>query len=260
MLPEQPLNIAALVSVGQHPLSRRERRADQDGRAVELALSLSAQPPQLVHVGAARNDALRLYLGMGLKQLTVLEANADTDAVPALVDHLREQSLDIILTGVRAECGEGSGMLPYALAAGLGWPMVARIVSVVAVEEGYAEVWQALPRGQRRAIRVPLPFVASVDPAAAPARQSAFGRGQQGQIIAQPCATESDQARATWQQQPAKARPKRLAVASGGTAAERMKAATAKPQGQGGRVLTDGTDREKAEAILEYLVAEGVVG
>lgn len=271
MLPEarstalagQPLKIAVLVSVGQHPLSRRERRADQDARAVELALSLSADRPSLIHVGSARNESLRAYLGMGLNDLTVLSAEPDADAVPALANYLRDQAqehqVDIVLTGVRAECGEGSGLLPYAVADQLGWPMVPRIVSVVSIEDGHAEVWQALPRGQRRALRVPLPFVASVDPAADPARQSAFGPAQRGTIDALPCTAEPDHARANWQQHPAKRRPKRLAVAKGGTAAERMKAATAKPQRQGGQVITEGTDREKAEAILARLVAEGVV-
>lgn len=254
-----PLNVAALVSVGQHPLSRRERRADQDARAVELALSLTPELPSLIHVGSDQSDALRTYLGMGLTELTVLNADPDADAVPALVEYLRGQDFNIVLTGVRAECGEGSGLLPYVIADRLGWPMVPRIVSVISVADGYAEVWQALPRGQRRALRVPLPFVASVDPAAEPARQSAFGPAQRGQIVAQPCSAEPDQARATWHQHPAKPRSKRLAVAKGGTAAERMKAATAKPQGQGGQVLTEGTDREKAKAILERLVAEGVV-
>ncbi len=267
MLPEsrsktmasQAMKIAALVSVGQHPLSRRERRADQDARAVELALSLSPELPSLIHVGSARNESLRAYLGMGLNNLKVLNADQDVDAVPALASYLGEQALDIVLTGVRAECGEGSGLLPYAVADQLGWPIVPRIVSVVSIAGGYAEVWQALPRGQRRALRVPLPFVASVDPAAEPARQSAFGPAQRGSIDSRPCAAEPDQARANWQQHPAKPRPKRLAVAKGGTAAERMKAATAKPQGQGGQVITEGTDREKAEAILARLVAEGVV-
>lgn len=267
MLPEtlsnapvgQPLKVAALVSIGQHPLSRRERRADQDARALQLALSLSPELPSLIHVGSAQSEALRAYLGMGLTELTVLKADADADAVLALVEHLRDQDLNIVLTGVRAECGEGSGLLPYAVADQLGWPMVPRIVSVVSIADGYAEVWQALPRGQRRALRVPLPFVASVDPAAEPARQSAFGPAQRGKIDSRPCAPEPDQARANWQQHPAKPRPKRLAVAKGGTAAERMKAATAKPQGQGGQVITEGTDREKAEAILARLVAEGVV-
>ena len=127
MLPEslskalagQPLKIAALVSVGQHPLSRRERQADQDSRAVELALSLSPQLPSLIHVGSAQNNALRAYLGMGLNNVTVLNADPDADAVPALADYLRDQPLDIVLTGVRAECGEGSGLLPYAVASQL---------------------------------------------------------------------------------------------------------------------------------------------
>jgi electron transfer flavoprotein beta subunit len=197
---------------------------------------------------------------MGPDQLTVLKTAPDADAVPTLIDHLRSRKPDIVLTGVRAETGEGSGIVPYAVAHGLGWPMVSRIVEIVSIEDGAAMVWQALPRGQRRAIRVPLPFVASVDSAAPPARQSAFGPGQRGRFIEREVSQTPDTAKATWEERPVKHRPKRLAlVSSGGTAAERMKAATAKPQGQGGQVLAEESDREKAQAILNCLIAEGVV-
>lgn len=260
MSPEYAVNIATLVSIGQHPRSRRAGRADQDARALELALAVSSEPPELVHVGATQNDALRGYLGMGPEQLTVLKATPDADAVPALINYLKDRQLDIVFTGVRAETGEASGLVPYAVAHGLGWPMVSRIVGVVSIDDGVAMVWQALPRGQRRAIRVPLPFIASVDSAAPPPRQSAFGPAQRGQIVELDVSATVDAARANWEERPAKPRPKRLVVASsGGTAADRMKAATAKPRGQGGQVLVEGTDREKAVAILDTLIAEGVV-
>ena len=66
----QPLTVAALVSVGRHPVTGRPRRAEFDARAVELGLSLApGEALRLVHAGARTPDsdsALRGYLGISL--------------------------------------------------------------------------------------------------------------------------------------------------------------------------------------------------
>ncbi len=251
--------VATLVSVGRHPESGRARRAKQDARAVELGLKMAGTACRLVHVGDTTEPALRHYLGMGLPQLSALQAGPDADAVPALARHLNEHPADIVLTGIRAESGEASGMVPYLLAERLGWPLVSRIADIQTVENGVADVLQALPGGQRRLLRVSLPFVATVDDAASEARQYAFGPGRRGELAISVADTTVDEDRQGWQEMPAKPRPKRLNVVKAKSAADRFKAATAKPQGQGGKVIRDGTDREKAEAIMTLLVAEGVV-
>lgn len=254
-----PLNIAALVSIGQHPASGRARRASQDARAVELGLELAGTDTRVVHAGAPNEAALRQYLGMGLPGLTLLSADPQADAVPTLADYFQHEPADIILAGVCAEGGEASGMLPYLLAEWLGWPIVPRIAGFRHINEHEAEVLQALPRGQRRALKVTLPFVATVDNAAPEPRQFAFGPGQRGQINAIEAPAMLDVERTQWQEKPAKPRPKRLSVTKAASAADRFKAATAKPQGQGGQILKQESDQEKAQAILDLLVAEGVV-
>lgn len=256
---ETSLNIAALVSVGQHPVSGRSRRADQDARAVELGLTLAGRSLSLVHAGDAGEPALRQYLGMGLHSMTVLQETPEADAASSLLQHFATHPTDIVLTGVRAERGEASGLLPYLLAEWLGWPLVPRVAQVRAVENGRAEVLQALPRGQRRALTVPLPFIATVDSAAPGARQTAFGPGQRGRFDIQPGVAQADLARAEWMETEARPRPKRLNVVKAKSAAERFKAATAKPQGQGGQVMKQESNREKAQAIFDLLVAEGVI-
>jgi electron transfer flavoprotein alpha/beta subunit len=65
---------------------------------------------------ATTRRALRAYLGMGLEQLHVLEQPAGADALPVLVDYLRDAGAQLVLTGSQAETGEGSGMLPFLLA------------------------------------------------------------------------------------------------------------------------------------------------
>ncbi|GGO84680.1 electron transfer flavoprotein subunit beta [Marinobacterium nitratireducens] len=253
------LKIVALVSVGQHPKSGRARRAEQDARAVELGLNLCGEKVQVLHAGDVAEESLRSYAGMGLKQLRVLQQAAGADASVALGDYLSEHLPDIVLTGVRAESGESSGMTPYLLAEKLGWPLVTRIADIARIENGEAEILQALPRGQRRAIRVRLPFVASVDNAAAAPRQSAYGPGRRAELENLPWVETADEVRAAFEEAPARKRPKRLKMVKAKTAAERFKAATAKSQGGGGRVIKDQPPHEQAQAIFDLLLEEGVL-
>ena len=129
-------------------------------------------------------------------------------------------------------------MLPFLLAERLGWPLVVGLAEVEKVEDGSAQVLQALPRGQRRRLRVRLPFVASVDNAAPVARQSAFGPARRGEIEAHEVEVVDDPLLAEDSLQPARPRPKRLKVIKAKTGAERMKAATAKASGGTGLGLS----------------------
>ena len=253
------LNIVALVSVGAHPTSGRPRRAEQDARAVELGLSLAGERLQVLHAGDPQQEALRAYLGMGLEQIKVLEQPAKSDALPVLVDYLADSNVQLVLTGSQAETGEGSGMLPFLLAEQLGWPLVVGLAAVEQVNNGMAQVLQALPRGQRRRLKVRLPFIASVDNAAPAARQSAFGPARRGQLHACEVAIVDDSLLAQAQLQAARPRPKRLKVIKAKTGAERMKAATAKAAGGGGQVLKELSPQAGAEAIFKLLVEEGVL-
>ena len=259
MSPDRDVRIAALLSIGLHPASGRARSAAQDARAVELGLRLAGQAVRLLHVGGEDEETLRRYLGMGAPRIDVLPATGEDDAVSPLVNHFQSQPADVILAGMRSERGEASGMLPYLLAERLGLPLVPRIADIRRLDETSAEVLQALPRGQRRALRVPLPFVATVDDAAPPPRQYAYGRAKRGFLETIDAVAAVDEHRAAWQKTTPQARPKRLNVVKAKSAAARFKAATAKAKNQGGTIIRDGTDREKAEALMELLLAEGVI-
>ena len=253
------LNIVALVSVGAHPTSGRPRRAEQDARAVELGLCLAGERLQVLHAGDPQQDALRAYLGMGLDQITVLEQPANSDALPVLVDYLADSNAQLVLTGSQAETGEGSGMLPFLLAESLGWPLVVGLAQVESIDGNSALVLQALPRGQRRRLKVRLPFLATVDNAAPKPRQSAYGPARRGVLQADEVEVIDDELLAVATLQPAKPRPKRLKVIKAKSGADRMKAATAKASGGGGQVLKGVTAQAGAEAILKLLIEEGVV-
>ncbi|MFT5720089.1 MAG: electron transfer flavoprotein beta subunit [Motiliproteus sp.] len=263
------LKIVSLVSIGKHPTSGRARRAEQDGRAVELGMMLADASGDkhrltVIHAGDGQQPALRSYAGMGLESVRVLQMQESADAVKPLSDYLHKQAPDIILTGVRAENGESSGMLPYLLAEALGWPLVPRIANILSINDGVAEILQALPRGQRRALAVRLPFIASVDNAAPEPRQSAFGPASRALMDQQRSPSDADAevedaVRSAWSESPARKRPKRLKIVKAKTAAARFKAATAKPQGAGGKILKDQTAGEQAQAIFELLLEEGVL-
>ncbi|KAF1051278.1 MAG: hypothetical protein GAK43_02476 [Stenotrophomonas maltophilia] len=253
------LNIVTLVSVGAHPTSGRARRAEQDARAVELGLRLAGERLRVVHAGDPHEEALRGYLGMGLSELSVLEQPGGADALLPLTAFLEHSEAQLVLTGSQAETGEGSGLLPFLLAERLGWPLVVGLAEVESVEQGVAQVLQALPRGQRRRLKVRLPFVASVDNAAPVARQSAFGPARRGYLQAHEVEVQEDEVLASAALQPAKPRPKRLKVIKAKTGAERMKAATAKASAGTGQVLKDVSAEAGAEAIFKLLREEGVI-
>ncbi len=268
--------VAALVSVGRHPESGRARRAEQDARAVEMGMALSCYGLEVLHAGDPTAEALRSYAGMGVPWLRVLAIGEDDDAVSALSDYLRGQDPDIILTGGRAESGESSGMLPFLLGEALGIPVVTGVADIVSLNDKEASVLQALPRGQRRALRVSLPFIASVDMAAPAPRQNALGPAARARIEVQEAVgatlgpfarievqdevvKEKDEARMAWHEEPARPRPKRLKVVKAKTAADRFRAATAKSHSAGGKVLRDKPAAEMAQAIFDLLLEEGVV-
>ena len=249
----------ALVSIGAHPASGRARRAEQDARAVELGLQLAGDNLHVLHAGNPHEPALRAYLGMGLEELHVLEQAHGADALPVLRDYIREAGVQVVLAGSQAETGEGSGMLPYLLAEQLGWPLVVGVAQVESIHNGVALVLQGLPRGQRRRLKVRLPFMATVDNAAPKARQSAYGPATRGVVDAEVVEVIVDELSTVGAFQPARPRPKRLKVIRAKSAADRMKAATAKAVGGSGQILKGLSSEEGAQAILKLLIEEGVV-
>ncbi|WP_110649576.1 electron transfer flavoprotein subunit beta [Salinicola peritrichatus] len=260
--------VHALISSGRHPVSGRPGRAREDARAVEMGLTLAGAGLHLVHAGNAEEPALRDYLGMyhGLDdsaargELSLLPMAAEDDAVPPLAHWLETQGARMVLTGQRAECGEGSGMLPYLLAERLGWSLTTGVAAIEAVAATHVTVLQALPQGQRRRLDVRLPCLIAVDACAPAPRQSAFGPARRGKIeIVEDVTPERDAARAEWQWQPARPRPKRLKVVKATNARERFRAAAAKSSAANGQVLSDLTPEQAADKLIAYLRAEKIL-
>ena len=250
-------DVAVLLSVGRHPASGRARLADLDARALELALRLAeVARVHAIHAGDPNEPVLRDYLGMGIDSLTVLALDGDVSG--ALAEHLQQLRPAVVLAGCRAECGEASGMLPYSIAQALQAQLVADAVSITLRGES-ARVIQAQPRGGRRALRVALPLVVTVDRAGPQPRMSAFGPAQRGQIraIAVDPRSRTPAIPSDWFERPARVRPRRLLRVQG-NAAERLRSIQLVRVASAARRI-DADPMQAAQAIWEYLREQGLV-
>lgn len=253
------LDIAVLLSVGRHPASGRGRRAEIDARALELSLELAlglGGRLHAIHAGDPADLALRDYLGMGLERLTVLRQPAGCDVLPALLSHLQAIKPALILAGSAAEDGPCSGMLPYAVAQALGLPILPAAAEA-SVNNGLLDMLQALPRGRRRMLRANLPCLVTVDRSAKAPRPSAYAKARRGVIDTREMAPGPN-LQTNAREVPARPRPRRLKIMSGGSAAERYRAATEMQAGRG-KLMVDPPADEAAAAIMEYLHAEGIL-
>ncbi len=251
------LQVVTLVSVGRHPVTGRARRAPLDARAVELGLRIPGARQVLLHAGDPGAEALREYLGMGVETMHVVRCGPRDDVLPALRAPLRTLRPSLILTGMRAEGAEDSGMVPYLIAQSLGWPIVAQVADVAIGRDGKATVVQALPRGRRREFEVALPCVLAAGMGAPAPRPSAYARAWRGRMAEASVAPVADARCEGWQESLARPRGKRLRAPRGGSAAARQRAATV-VVASGGAVLQPGSPQEAARAILEYLRRTGV--
>ncbi|EWY42678.1 electron transfer flavoprotein subunit beta [Skermanella stibiiresistens SB22] len=252
------VEVTVLLSIGRHPASGRARRAPLDAQALEMALRLVeagvARGVHAIHAGDPADPTLRDYLGMGLERLEVLETAPGVDPVPALIQRLRATAPAIILAGAVAESGEDSGMVPYLVAQALERPLVPDIVALEFSGDG-VDLTQALPRGGRRLVSAGPSLVATLHGSAPAARQSAFARARRGVIDVRPSGgleTIGDAFLTECAARPWRARPKLMAVRRGGSALDRMKAATETRSGQG-RVMIQPSPEEAAAAIYDSL-------
>lgn len=246
-------SVAVLVSAGRHPSSGKPRACPGDAVVLALGRKIAGEALHVIHAGSPGEPALADYLALGAGKVEVLPLQEGGDAVPALVSCL--DRFDVILTGLSAERGEGSGVLPYAVAKSLGRAIASNVIEAK-VSCGEIQVRQFLPKGKRRSLAVPMPCVITVHPLTTLRLGYAYARRHAGTVstidpsgdgvVSAPSVPNP------WTLQPANRQLVRLRAADKKPAHARLQSAIA-PQSKGGVVVIEGSNDEKAKAVLDYL-------
>lgn len=211
--PRQLKRIAVLVSVGRNPVSGALRYSRNDAVALEIGRQLADRhlaQLDVIHAGDPANPALAEYLALGAREVDVLTCSDGDDAAAMLAARL--QGYDLVLTGTRAEGAYDTGVLPYRVAALLGYPIVGAAVDV-AVDGGRAAVRQFLPKGLRRRVDTSLPAVIAVHPLANAQPRYAYARLRAGEVRWASVTAVADAEAAAWTVGPIERKPVKLAAA-----------------------------------------------
>jgi electron transfer flavoprotein beta subunit len=257
-----PVNarIAVLVSARLDPVSGRETRNRNDALAATLALGLFGPAAvRLLHVGSMSDAVARDYLALGAPTIDLIEPGAEgvQGIVPVLCEALAATPL--VLTGMRANDGYGSGVLPFELAAAMQRPLINGVIAVEAIGSAWV-VTQALPKGARRRLKVDVPVVLAISPAPLPLRHSHADR-MAGQVLRRLLAAPITPSALASQEQrvPAARRLKLLEARVAQSGHARMQAAVGSAASSGGIVISTGSPEDKARAVLHYLRGHALV-
>jgi electron transfer flavoprotein beta subunit len=248
-----PRGIAVLVSSARHPVSGTPCAAPNDVVALELARTLAGGRPRTLHYGDPTDPALPDYLAWGAPLLEVTPTQPQLAAAPALAAALA--GCDLILCGMSG--APGTGVLPYALAALLGAPVLTDVLEVQLQPDGIT-VLQFLPRGRRRQVELPFPAVLAIHPLAPATPRYAYARRHIGTIEVRPVATPVvAETTIVWHLEPRSRQPRPLRGADTRSGHARMLAAVAQV-GRGGQLITAGSSEDKARAVLAFMRAHGL--
>ena len=248
------MRAVVLLSAGLHAVSGRPAPVPVEAQAVRLALALGADVTGL-HAGTDEAP-IQDHLGRGLQEVVLVSFDGG-EPLPVLAETLREAAPDVVLAGRRGTGGTDSGLLPYRLAHALSRPIVAD-AAALAWEGDLLAVEQALPRGMRRRVRVRMPCVVTVHPAAPPPLPYAFAAARRGRVAHQPGVAAPARLPEDLEERPYRRRPRLLGAAPGGSAADRLRAAT-EMASSGGQLLVNPSPEVAAAEILAFLRRVGVL-
>jgi electron transfer flavoprotein beta subunit len=247
------MKVAVLVSTSVSPVSGLPRRSRNDATAMELARSLADAEVSVLHAGDPSDEALFDYLALGARTVSVVPAQSGDDLVYSLLPHVADAEL--VLTGVRAEGGYSSGMLPYLMAARLGRPIIAGVLSLEPAD-GCMRAVQFLPKGKRRRVEVSLPAVITVHPMAPLSPRYAYARRRAGRVEVLRVNRERDADVDAWTCTASTLPPKKLKAVQRQAGHARMLASVSMNTA-GGSVIRDGSEEEKTQLLLSYLLEQG---
>ncbi|SFL33910.1 electron transfer flavoprotein subunit beta [Methylobacterium pseudosasicola] len=254
------MKIAILLSAGRHPVSGAAVLPRLEAQAIRLAAGLGQ------HIGLHAGPEAAVVaeaLGQGLAHIQHAALPEEADPVPALATCLAALAPDLVLAGRRGQGGAETGIVPYAVADRLGYPLIPDIIAAAPGEEaGTLHLDQSLGRGARRRVTIRGPVVATVHPDAPASFAYAYGQARRGVIepVVGALAPHPAPVPAV-EERPYRRRPKLVKGApAGSSAAERLKAATGEAgPASSGRLLVRPDPDEAAREILAHLRRIGVL-
>ncbi|AWI90457.1 electron transfer flavoprotein subunit beta [Methylobacterium sp. DM1] len=258
------MKIAVLLSAGQHPVSGAPVLPRVEAQAIRIAAGLGDVGGEVVGLHAGPDTrAVAEALGQGLPRIEHIPVPAGDDPVPALAARLAALAPDLILAGRRSQGGDESGLVPYALARALSMPLISDVVAAAAEPDGTLRLDQSLGRGALRRVLIRGSAVVTCHPDAPAPLAFAYGRARRGSVAALAAAPVAGRAAvdAAVEERPYRRRPKIVKGApAGGSAAERLKAATGESgAASSGQLLIQPDPEDAARAILAYLRQIGVL-
>lgn len=253
MRAEPPVTV--LLSAGRNPDTQQPRRAPQDARALEIAMRLCGGDVMALHAGHADEPALFEYLGMGLKQITLLSTPSHAKGLSrCIAEEIGRSSARLVLSGMRAETGAGSGLLPYAVARALDAQLIPGAIEVECAE-GLVRCLIKTASGSLRRVETALPAVVTVSHDAPEPRGFVFAAARNGRVEqGGPCDPAPAQPLYIT---PRQSRPRPISSIRGGTSWDRIRQLVDGEKASGYRIEPE-TAEEAADALIEFLVSNGV--
>lgn len=246
--------VSVLVGTREDAASGRIVRSRGDAVALGLALGLAGADAVRVVSGADMPDSTaRDYLALGARRIEILPC-APVDDLAAAVARS-----ELVFTGMRAESGLGSGVLPYVVADLLMCPLIPNAVAVTREADAWI-VTQALPRGARRRLRVTVPAVLAIHPGAPVTLRHSYRDQLAGEVHRHP-APKAAADPTPWTFVQAARRLQRLQAQRAQSGHHRMLDAVAsEPAAASSIVLTEGSARDKARIVFDHLQQHALLG
>jgi electron transfer flavoprotein beta subunit len=252
-------DLVVLVSAARHPVTGAPQRHAPDARALELALRVEGASPLALHFGRSDEPALRFYVGMGPRALRVCPADNDVDLLPLVHAWVERARPRAVLTGDVADSDEAQGMLPFALGAALGWPVLSQVCAVESAGDGLRVT--CAPRIDRRVEwRVDTPVVLVAGDHGPEPRPFAYGRARRTPVeVAEPAPVALPAAAVAWQRIPARPAARRLRrFDAAASEADKVAALMAAPAGKAGAPRFALDARHGARLLVDYLREHGI--
>lgn len=239
--------VLVAVSLPRHPATGNVFRAPQESAALALALG-TGLPVEIVHAGPDA-EGLEVWAGFGAP-LVHLSTEAP---ISALVEKAHRAA--VVLMGMEAALGLGSGLFPYAVAGRLGWPVLAPVVHLAQVETGGWQVETRLEAGRRAQWHVAGQAILTVGPRGPAGPLPRFSEARHARLDIHPHHADPE---ALPRFEQAARRAVHLPAPSEGAYDARIRALLFASGGGGGRVL-EGDPEQLAQDLLDELRRYGLI-